>query len=235
MRRLPPPSRTRATVPLALGLVIAAVGFSVLQRDLPSQPALFQAPPLLPSSSDAQPDHGRSVLPTDFVIDGSKEYLLYSQLDAGDREWQPRSIPIPGGGTRYTYKRLAGDPLLSLSEIKALILNPPSFAAERRAIRALLKELRFAGVRIVLGPPRKHGAAGEWEPRLKVLRIRPDVPGKGTREFARVLNHEAIHVSQSCRNGGVQSLPILLGLSRAVDPKQAAHLSAAISTWAFGY
>ena len=35
---------------------------------------------------------------------------------------------------------------------------------------------------------------------------------KGTLEFARVLNLEAIHVAQSCSNQGLGSDPLLLGL-----------------------
>jgi hypothetical protein len=57
-----------------------------------------------------------------------------------------------------------------------------------------------------------------------VLRIRPDIPSKGSREFARVLNHEAIHVAQSCRNGSLSAYPKLLGLSRQVQGAARRHL-----------
>jgi hypothetical protein len=59
-----------------------------------------------------------------------------------------------------------------------------------------------------------------------VLRIRPDVPGKGSREFARVLNHEAIHVAQSCRGRRwLQERAQLLGLSRQLNAATAQHLN----------
>ena len=148
--------------------------------------------------------------------------LLDPIPQAADRSWQPRAEPLPGGGTRYVYKRRSGDPALSVEQIKRLMLNPPRFESERRAIDALLLQLRSRGVRVVLGPPRKAGAAGEWEPRARTLRIRPDVPAKGSREFVLVLNHEAIHVAQSCRNRGLRSSPRPLGLPAQVP----GHLTA---------
>ena len=165
-------------------------------------------------------------LPQDFAISAQRDALLFSQLEQGDRAWQPQAIPIPGGGTRYTYKRRAGDPPLSLEQIRWLIRNPPSFSSERQSIRRLLTALRRAGAQVVLGPPRKFGAAGEWDPSRVVLRIRPDVPAKGSREFLRVLNHEAIHVAQSCRRGRINAMPMPLGLSRSVDPQERRNLAA---------
>ena len=223
---MPVPRRTRSAptpsaVPLVVLLLLAGTGFAVLTRpesDLPDR--LAAALPLpLPKPRLA---------PTDFPIDAGRDAVLFSQLDAADRAWQPQAVPIPGGGTRYTYKRRAGDPPLNLEQIKALMRNPPTFAQERRTIALLLQELRRAGARVVLGPPRKQGAAGEWEPRRLVLRVRPDVPGKGSREFVRVLNHEAIHVAQSCRRGRINARPTTLGLSRDVDPRELRHLAAPI-------
>jgi hypothetical protein len=208
----------RSSLPLFLVLVLAGIGAAV--HIGPAQgPELLQA---------ALPAPQPQLQPKDFPLDPGREGVLFSQLDAADRHWQPRAEPIPGGGTRYIYKRRAGDPALSIAQIKALMLIPPSFAEERRAIDLLLQQLRRVGARVVLGPPRKHGAAGEWEPRRSVLRIRPDVPAKGSREFVRVLNHEAIHVAQSCRRGGLNARPMTLGLSRAVDARAKRNLASPV-------
>ena len=171
------------------------------------------------------PSAAQQLRPQDYPLSSGREGVLHAQLEAADRSWQPRAEPLPGGGTRYVYKRRSGDPALSVEQIKRLMLNPPRFESERRAIDALLLQLRSRGVRVVLGPPRKAGAAGEWEPRARTLRIRPDVPAKGSREFALVLNHEAIHVAQSCRHGLLQLHPQPLGLSRALDAEARRHLS----------
>ena len=137
---------------------------------------------------------------------------LLSQLAEADRQWTPRAEPLANGGYRYVYKRRAGEPPLKLETIRALIANPPSFERERQAIGQLLQALQQVGVQVNLSVPHKSGAAAEWDPQARTLRIQPTVVSKGTLEFARVLNHEAIHVAQSCSNQGLGSDPLLLGL-----------------------
>lgn len=219
MLRQRDPSPSPSAGPILGFLVLMGAGVALLTSPGAELPERLAAVLPLP-----QP----RLSPTDFPIDADREAVLFSQLDAADRAWQPRAVLIPGGGTRYSYRRRAGDPPLSLEQIKALMHHPPSFAAEQRTIGLLLQELRRAGARVVLGPPRKQGAAGEWDPRRLVLRVRPDVPAKGSREFVRVLNHEAIHVAQSCRRGRVNARPTTLGLSRAVNPREQRHLAAPI-------
>ena len=157
--------------------------------------------------------------PSDLALVPAREAGLFAQLAAADARWTPRAEPIPGAGTRYVYQRRAGDPPLSVGQVKALIRNPPRFDREQAAIRSLLLSLRRAGVTVALGPPRLQGAAGEFDARRRVLRIRPDIPEQGSREFAKVLNHEAIHVAQSCRRGEP------LGLSRQLDAAARRHLA----------
>jgi hypothetical protein len=125
--------------------------------------------------------------------------------------------PLPGGGTRYTYRRRSGDPTLTIAQLRVLIANPPTFETERRSIISLLTLLDQLGASVSLSQPVKRGAAGEWDPGLRRLRIRPDVSAQGTRQFARVLNHEAIHVAQSCAAGGLGANPRPLGLALPED------------------
>ncbi|MCX5939823.1 MAG: hypothetical protein NTX18_02075 [Cyanobium sp. LacPavin_0818_WC50_MAG_67_9] len=152
------------------------------------------------------------------------EATLLQHLAIADRQWLLRAETLPNGATRYHYRRRAGEPKLSVAELRALIANPPSFGAERLAIGELLTVLAAAGVRLELTQPRKSGAAGEWDPSARTLRIQPRVVGKGSLEFARVLNHEAIHVAQSCRNRGLRSNPRPLGLPTQVPGHLAAVL-----------
>ncbi len=156
--------------------------------------------------------------PEDRPLRPSDDPGLMSLLDGADESWRPKAQPLPGGGTRYTYKQRQDDPALTIEQIKLLIRYPPRFDRERSAIAALLAELRSRGVLVVLGPPRKLGAAGEWEPRAGILRIRPDVPSKGSEELAKVINHESIHVAQSCRNSGLRAPPRPLGLPLLSTP-----------------
>jgi len=204
-----------------LTLLIGGAALTHSSRPQPdAKPSWLVGSPAAPFTSQPR------LLPNDFALGESQQMALFSQLDAGDRQWQPQATPIPGGGMRYTYKRISGEPPLTLEQIKALIVRPPRFDLERSAIRDLLLALRRSGVAVVLGQPRKVGAAGEWEPKRMVVRIRPDVPGKGSREFVRVLNHESIHVAQSCRNGSIHAQPVPLGLSRAVTARQLRNLAA---------
>lgn len=149
---------------------------------------------------------------------------LLERLSIADRQWQPRVEPLPDGGQRYLYKRRLGEPELSLAQIQELLANPPTFGEEQQAISELLAVLQEAGVRISLEEPQKPGAAAEWDHSLRMLRIKPTVVEEGSLEFARVLNHEAIHVAQSCRGGDLRARPVALGLSRQLNPELAEQL-----------
>lgn len=137
---------------------------------------------------------------------------LLSKLEDADLQWQPQEELLPDGGVRYLYKRRSGEPDLSVAELRSLMDNPPTFHRERQAILALLESLRQAGVKVLLTPTLKKGAAAEWDHRQAVLRIQPQMTAKGSQDFLRVLNHEAIHVAQSCRGGTLRARPQVLGL-----------------------
>lgn len=137
---------------------------------------------------------------------------LFEQLAAADRQWLPSSEPLPGGGVRYLYKRRAGEPELSIDEIRGLIQSPPSYERERQAIVGLLTVLQRSGARLSVTTPHKQGAAAEWDHAARTLRLNPSVIERGSVDFAMVLNHEAIHVAQSCRAGNLAARPQPLGL-----------------------
>lgn len=168
-------------------------------------------------------DNRGATLPSGRPLDALEAGLL-EQLAEADRQWLPSVVPLPGGGLRYTYKRRVGDPPLTLAQLRQLVANPPTYSRERQVISGLLQALELRGVRLLLTQPRKPGAAGEWEPRRTTIRIRPDVIAKGTRNFARVLNHEVIHVAQSCRGGSLRARPQRLGLPDQPPPALERHL-----------
>lgn len=149
---------------------------------------------------------------------------LLENLKEADRQWIPTAEPLAGGGTRFLYRRRAGEPELSVEELQALIDSPPDHGEKRRATADLLGALEQAGVQVQLAEPRKTGAAGEWDHAARTLRIKPAVVDKGTVDFAQVLNHEAIHVAQSCAAGGLRTVPRVLGLSQNVPAELKLHL-----------
>ena len=131
--------------------------------------------------------------------------------------------------------RSPGEPALSLAELKQRMAVPPTYDTPRRAVIRLLHTLQVAGVELELQTPRKPGAAAEWDASRRTLRIEPVAPDKGSEDFARILNHEAIHVAQSCHAGGLRASPTLLGIGRTLTPAMVdelqgptyAHVSAA--------
>ena len=199
---------------MAGALVVAAVVVAALPERA-WQPSIRQ--PAAPLAARPVP------LPAGLV--GLTPDSLLLQLAEADRSWIPRAEQLPDGRIRYVYQRRAGDPELSIAEIKALIESPPTFERERLAIEALLADLQTAGVRIELAQPRKPGAAGEWDPAERTIRIQPRVVGKGSLEFAKVLNHEAIHVAQSCSvYGRLGTSPNPLGLNEELPESLASVL-----------
>lgn len=142
---------------------------------------------------------------------------LFSKLEDADLQWHPQEEILPDGSSRYLYKRRAGERDMTVAELRSLINDPPTFDAERKAISNLLETLRQAGVRVMLTATLKKGAAAEWDHRRGVMRIQPRVTDKGTLDFLRVLNHEAIHVAQSCRSGSLHAKPKVLGIPVAAN------------------
>ena len=196
---------------LAGWLVVAAVAWlsptrGTAQEVLVPDPSQFGAPPPPP-------------------LQPSFESMLFAQLEEGDRRLLPRLQRLPDGRMGVVYRRRSGDPPLSFVELQAWMRNPPRWDREKATIRVLLARLRDLGVRLEIGQTRKAQAAGEWLPRQGVVRIRPDIPLRGSQEFAKVLNHEAIHVAQSCRAGGVRSIPTLLGVQRPLRLQDQAVLA----------
>ncbi|MFN7677621.1 MAG: hypothetical protein ACK5QW_03365 [Cyanobacteriota bacterium] len=137
---------------------------------------------------------------------------LLAKLEEADLQWQPQEELLPNGSIRYVYKRRAGEPDLSVEELRSMVDSPPSFDEERIQILSLISTLRQKGVRVLLTPTIKKGAAAEWDHRRGVLRIQPDMTDKGSLDFLRVLNHEAIHVAQSCKGGSIRAKPKALGI-----------------------
>ena len=198
---------------LGIALLLTAAMVSLKQQDTARfSPIADQAQPTIGQSSLK---HSSSLMPIRHF--GAKQVL--EQLAIADRQWIPKAELLPNGSTRYSYNRRAGEQRLTIEQIKDLIVNPPTFTSERQSISTIWQILERAGVEIRLSQPRKLGAAGEWDPKVKTLRIEPGVLDKGSKEFARVLNHEAIHVAQSCKGGSLTANSEVIGLQQNLPPE----------------
>lgn len=146
------------------------------------------------------------------------EGWLFAALDAGDRSFVPRIQAAPGGRVTIHYRRTGAQGPLDAAQVLALMRQPPRHERQRAAIRTLLRQLRAIGVTLRWAPLPHSSAAALWDPRRGVLQLRPDLPASGSEELARVLNHEGIHVAQSCFAGGLRLPPQPLGLGLRPDP-----------------
>lgn len=203
---------------IALALLTGA--WLVLRQQL-QKPAAQYPPPPGATSAPIQ-----SVKLPDFMEIGvANQRRLLEVLAQNDRQWQPRLVVHDDGRREYTYRLPKGAPELSLPEIKALLRSPPDYSDDAESITTLLTALNRYGVTVVITEPNRAGASGEWNPRRGELRISHSVVSQGTRSFRRVLNHEAIHVAQSCFGGSIRSRPRALGLSRRIDEQAMAQLN----------
>jgi hypothetical protein len=188
-----------------------------------------QAPPSIPPAAIAPAKPLKVArLPENLELGPSNQTMVLAALRQNDQQWLPRLERMPNGKARYTYKRRSGEPAKTLDQLKAMANNPPSYIQEQRAIEQLLYELNRSGATVVIAQPKKEGAAGEWNPRRGEMRITQNVVGKGTVEFAKVLNHEAIHTAQSCAGGSIRSQPKPLGISREISRQAMKQLNKSV-------
>ena len=155
---------------------------------------------------------------------GLQESALLEQLAKADQKWLPSAELLANGAIRYTYRRRAGEPALSIGQLRALLASPPGYRAERQAIVNLLAALKSVGIRVVVTAPHRPAAVGKWDPLLRTIYIQPQVVASGSVGFAQVLNHEAIHGAQSCRGGPWPLAAKPLGLATTMPASLAAVL-----------
>ncbi len=221
--RLPPVFghvRLQCLLPWAGAALALALTGSAQAAPAPSPSTVPTAEVLRPPAWVQWSPGGRGPVQT------SEVDLLLRRLEESDREGLPRTRRLPDGRVQVTARRLPGDPPLTLAAAEEILRNPPRWERERAAIRSLLARLRRLGVTVTFETLVAPEATGQWDPQRRRLSLRPDLPDQGSRLFALVLNHEAIHVAQSCAAGGLNRLPRPLGLGgrpAAAELKLLAH------------
>ena len=134
-------------------------------------------------------------------------------MDKGDHKFKPEVVMDNLGIKRYRYIFMKDEPskLPDQLEERAIDLTN-KFATSREIIKLLLKTLRDIGVTVAIGNPGKAGAAAVWSPQLQTIRISEGKMEQGSLAVLRVLNHEAIHVAQSCKSGGINHRVLPMGV-----------------------
>jgi len=138
--------------------------------------------------------------------------IAIAELKKADDIYRPKLKINSFGQVSYQYYRKRGEPPKSPKELDNLIKNSRENEYSQQRIAQLLTLLAEHRVLVVVGKTRLKGAAGEWDPSRQVIRIAPDSLSKGSDIVLKILNHEAIHVAQSCRNGGINYKPKPMGI-----------------------
>ena len=146
-----------------------------------------------------------------FLNKNSYNYLI-NKLENADNNLIPKYEANPQVGGFYKYKKTNFSPELSISEIEEWINNPPKFNTEKNFILEQINLLDNLDITIALVNFENNKIAAEWVHKKKFLKINIQSIKNGTKVFAKILNHEIIHIAQSCNGGEVSSEPILLGL-----------------------
>ena len=140
-------------------------------------------------------------------------------MDKGDHKFKPEVMIDNLGNKRYRYKLKKGEQAKTPKQIEEYAIKmKKEITIYRETIKFLLKELKDIGVTVAIGDPRKSDAAAVWIPKKQTIKISPIKMEQGSLAVLRVLNHEAIHVAQSCKNGGINYRVTPLGVD--ISPRK---------------
>tara|TARA_B100001250_G_scaffold102670_1_gene86484 strand:+ start:516 stop:1208 length:693 start_codon:yes stop_codon:yes gene_type:complete len=133
------------------------------------------------------------------LITENFERTLFSLLDRADYENKPRKYVRDDGSIYYKYKSNRFKPKLSVDEIKKIISQKQDFSYQRTYIKLILRYARIMNIDIVLDDSESQSSA-LWVPSKNIVKIYSRVIDYGTKAFSEILNHEVIHIAQSCNS-----------------------------------
>ena len=79
-------------------------------------------------------------------------------------------------------------------------------------IAGQVSTLESLGIEIVVGNPSIDGASAEWDAGSRTMTISSATMQQGAGAVLQAMNHEAVHVAQSCKAGGVGTAGKALGI-----------------------
>ena len=164
----------------------------------------------------------------EFFLNENSLDLLNYKLKVADTNLIPKLKIDSKGNSFYSYKKNQFSKNLSLIEIKELINNPPVFENERLFIENIIYFLHKLGIKVIVKNFKNSKIAGEWDYKNKIIKLNLNIIEGGTRIFTTVLNHEVIHIAQSCMNGSISSSPKKIGLKLNLDKEKNYLLSSKI-------
>ena len=88
-------------------------------------------------------------------------------------------------------------------------------------IAGQVSTLESLGIEIVVGNPSIDGASAEWDTASRTMTISSATMQQGAGAVLQAMNHEAVHVAQSCKAGGVGTAGKALGIGTSGAAAQA--------------
>ena len=141
-------------------------------------------------------------------------------LKKADKRNSPKIITNPDSSKSIIYKKSNFQKELSQKELIYLIKNPRNFYQEQKFVEEALKFLNQLGISVFLLELNDKKGSAYWLPEKKIIKIDRKSLNAGTLTFAKILNHEMIHVAQSCKGGSIKSFPKLIGLNEKLNEEK---------------
>lgn len=88
-------------------------------------------------------------------------------------------------------------------------------------IAGQVSTLESLGIQLVVGDPSIQGASAEWNPQSGTITISDEIMQRGRKAVLQAMNHEAVHVAQSCNAGGINMSGSSIGIDISGEAVQA--------------
>lgn len=99
--------------------------------------------------------------------------------------------------------------------------GPVASLTAETSIASQVNTLESLGIQVVVGDPSIDGASAEWDSSSRTMTISEGTMQQGTAAVLQAMNHEAVHVAQSCKAGGVGAAGTALGIGTSGEAAQA--------------
>ena len=164
----------------------------------------------------------------DIKIRGSNIDFVIRILKKADKRNAPKMITNPDSSKSIIYKKSNFQKKLSQKELTYLIKNPRNFYQEQNFVEEALKFLNQLGISVFLSELNDKKVSAYWLPEKQIIKIDSKTLNAGSLTFAKILNHEMIHIAQSCKGGSINSFPKLIGLNLKLNEEKTDLLSSEV-------
>ena len=156
----------------------------------------------------------------EILIKGSNIDYILRLLKRADKRNAPKIVINKDRSKSIIYKKNNYQKTLSQKELLYLIKNPESYLYEEKFIKETLNVLNNFGISLILSDFQNEKGSAYWVPKNKLIKIDKKAINSGSLTFARIINHEMIHIAQSCKGGSINSIPELIGIKERMNEEK---------------